>query len=55
MHTYKGDLKFGHIISRVHNKYADESILLPYTLVEGCIVKFWHNDKMLWFVICEQP
>ena len=42
--------------SRVHNIYnIEESILLSYTPVEGRIVKFGRNDKMLWFVTYEQP
>jgi len=34
--------------------YTEESVLLPYTPVEGRIMKFWRNDKMLWFLTYEQ-
>ena len=33
------------VASRVNNTYIEESILLPYTPVQLCSVKLWHNDN----------
>jgi len=30
---------------RVHDKYTEESVRLPYTPVEGYIMKFWCNTS----------
>jgi len=41
--------------SYVYNfAYTEEIILLPYTPVERRIMKILRNDKILWFVMCEQ-